>query len=85
MVATSALLFLGFLVSRSQIPGGVSPSRDEERPEVPAKASLAVLLYSLLPLALLSRGWGWLAATEFPQPLQFIILWVFSSATGCNR
>merc|ERR1719242_1741447 len=85
VVATSALLFLGFLVSRSQIPGGVSPARDEERPEVPAKASLAVLLYSLLPLALLSRGWGWLAATEFPQPLQFIILWVFSSATGCNR
>jgi len=44
-----------------------------------------VLLYSLLPLAVLSRGWGWLAATQFPQPLQFIILWVFSSATGCDR
>ena len=62
----------------------MSQAREDGRP-APAKASLALLLYSLLPLALLSRGWGWLAATEFPQPLQFVILWVFSSATGCNR
>ena len=87
VLGTSALIFLGFLISRSQSQkqvGSQSPARDEESP-VPAKASLAVLLYSLLPLAVLSRGWGWLAATQFPQPLQFIILWVFSSATGCDR
>ena len=86
VLATAALIVLGLLISRSQsrVAGSVRPGRDDDSP-VPAKASLALLLYSLLPLAPLSRGWGWLAATQFPQPLQFIILWVFSSATGCDR
>ena len=86
MLASSALIVLAFLISRSQSlqQPAQSPSPEAESP-VPAKASPALLLYSLLPLALLSRGWGWLAATQFPQPLQLIIIWVFSSATGCNR
>jgi len=78
VVATCGLSLLFLLISAS--------CGEREAPaHPPARASLARLVYSLLPLASISRGWGWLAATHFPQPIQWIILWVFSVATGCDR
>ena len=78
VVATCGLSLLSLLISAS--------CGEREAPaHPPARASLARLVYSLLPLASISRGWGWLAATHFPQPIQWIILWVFSVATGCDR
>ena len=93
VVTTFSLLFLSFLLLSSSfkrnddLTAVTRESLDVKlQPGVVSQSSKLVLsLYSCLPLASLSRGWGWLAATEFPQPLQFIILWVFSSATGCNR
>ena len=91
-VATFSLLFLTFLLLNSKLksdddvssvvrdcpdvklkPGVVSPSSD-----------LALGLYSCLPLASLSRGWGWLASVHLPQPLMTLVIWVFASATGCE-
>jgi len=33
---------------------------------------LSLTLYSCLPLASISRGWGWLTKCEFPQPLRIL-------------
>jgi len=81
VVVVTSVLFLLFLLISAQCRDRAK----SEESELTGRASLSHLLYSLLPLASLSRGWGWLAATQFPQPIQFIILWVFSAATGCNR
>jgi len=84
-IAIFSLLFLAFLWVTSSLQSSCSPSSDSvTSPVIPASTSLALILYSWLPLALVSRGWGWLAACQFPAPLQVTINSVFAHATGCN-
>jgi len=49
------------------------------------QSQYALALYSLLPLASISRGWGWLASRQFPTPIRILIIWIFALATGCDR
>lgn len=81
VLACSVLALLFLVISGCRDQGAPQKSEGEVRGNV----SLALLLYSILPLSSLSRAWGFLAATNFPQPVQFIILWIFSAVTGCNR
>jgi len=92
-VATFSLLFLSFLLLSSKL------KRDDDlstvvrdlpdvklRPAVVSQSSdLALGLYSCLPLASLSRGWGWLASVHLPPPLMTLVIWIFAVATGCDR
>jgi len=49
------------------------------------KSHPALILYSCLPLASISRGWGWLASCQFPTPIRILIIWIYALATGCDR
>ena len=86
-IAIFSLLFLSFLWLSSYFKSSSSSSSASvTSPDsvIPASTSLALTLYTWLPLALVSRGWGWLAACQFPAPLQLTINTVFARATGCN-
>lgn len=92
-VATFSLLFLSFLLLSSKLKSDDDLStvvRDipdvKLRPGVVSQSSdLALGLYSCLPLASLSRGWGWLTSLHLPQPLMTLVIWIFAEATGCDR
>jgi len=92
-VATFSLLFLSFLLLSSKFKSDddlSSVNRDSPdvnlKPRVVCHSSdLALGLYSCLPLASISRGWGWLASVHLPQPLMTLVIRVFAEATGCDR
>jgi len=95
-VTTFCILFLLFLLCTS-LTSNTQPhiTKDDlnvtdtikdvtTRKEIEA-SPLSLTFYSCLPLASMSRGWGWLTKCEFPQPLRILIIWIFAVATGCDR
>jgi len=92
VVTTFSLLFLSFLLLSSSfkrnddLTAVTRESLDVKlQPGVVSQSSKLVLsLYSCLPLASLSRGWGWLASLYLPHPIRTQILWIFAVWTGCD-
>ena len=95
-VTTFSVLFLLFLLISSSVSskchskddlhtslGHVSANSSQH--VISHQSHLTLILYSCLPLASISRGWGWLAACQFPTPIRILIIWVYALATGCDR
>ena len=86
-------MFLSFLILSSKLKSDDDLSSvNRDSPDVNLKpgvvshsSDLALGLYSCLPLASISRGWGWLASVHLPQPLMTLVIRVFAEATGCDR